>query len=245
MTIGKRLGELKERSGLTLDEIATAANYRGRSSVQKFFSTDYDPSFLDGVVAHRLARAFVGRGVPPITEDEVFSLAAISEKKVEQYQFSEMNNLRRDVAVYFCLFAKTKSFSGQIPVSLYAMELDNPVSYLWHPPGLTEEVIFGLQFHGVPLLPRYRPGETVFLSATAQPRYGDDVCITFNKIEEASSDRSTSTVAVFGTLLKQDARRYYFRTIDTDEEFSFAIGDVEHLQRLVTIGDALARNRST
>lgn len=73
---GSKLLALKQRSGLSLRAIAAAAGYKGASSIQRYFSADYDSEYLPPDVAERLAKAFVGKGRPAIMADEVTDLAA-------------------------------------------------------------------------------------------------------------------------------------------------------------------------
>ena len=74
-TTGELLSEFRERSGLTLSEIARRAGYRGPSSVQMMFSPDYTVHPLNATIAERLAYALQGEGNPPIHSDEIFALA--------------------------------------------------------------------------------------------------------------------------------------------------------------------------
>ncbi|MFC3442767.1 helix-turn-helix transcriptional regulator [Sphingobium rhizovicinum] len=74
-TTGEILGELRDRSGMTLSEIARAAGYKGPSSVQMMFSPDYSVNPLNASIAERLAKAMVGKGAPPIRVEELFALS--------------------------------------------------------------------------------------------------------------------------------------------------------------------------
>jgi hypothetical protein len=73
---GTKLLALKQRSGLSLRAIAAAAGYKGASSIQRYFSADYDSEYLPPEVAERLAKVFMGKGRPAIMADEVTDLAA-------------------------------------------------------------------------------------------------------------------------------------------------------------------------
>ncbi|WP_062119263.1 S24 family peptidase [Sphingobium sp. MI1205] len=76
-TIGSQLLALKHRAGLSLDAIAKGGGYAGRSSVQRYFSSDFSgPLPPDAAVA--LARALAGKGEPSIKADDVLKLS-ISE----------------------------------------------------------------------------------------------------------------------------------------------------------------------
>lgn len=78
-TTGAVLLDLKRRAGdPSLDKIAAAAGYAGRSSVQAFFNQSYDRP-LDTDVASKLSDALVGHGDPPIARAEVFALTGITD----------------------------------------------------------------------------------------------------------------------------------------------------------------------
>lgn len=67
--------DLRERAGLSLAALAKAMGYRNSSSIQRYENPDlYTKEFLSSDVAKKLARAVAGRGIPPITEEEVWSL---------------------------------------------------------------------------------------------------------------------------------------------------------------------------
>jgi len=78
-TTGDILSELRERSGMTLSEIAKAAGYRGPSSVQMMFSPDYAVRPLNPSIANRLVDAMAGKGSPPISPDEIYRLTEIED----------------------------------------------------------------------------------------------------------------------------------------------------------------------
>lgn len=73
---GTKLLALKQRSGLSLRAIAAAAGYKGASSIQRYFSADYDSEYLPPEVAERLSKVFEGKGRPAIMAEEVTELAA-------------------------------------------------------------------------------------------------------------------------------------------------------------------------
>lgn len=76
-TTGSALLALKQRAGnLSLEQIAKAAGYNGRSSVQSFFNDGYVKP-LDTEVAGKLADALEGKGEPAITRAELFALTGV------------------------------------------------------------------------------------------------------------------------------------------------------------------------
>lgn len=74
-TTGQALSDLRERAGISLAEVAKLAGYKGPSSVQMMFHPDYDAQPLNGSIAERLANALVGKGTPPIEQEDIFELA--------------------------------------------------------------------------------------------------------------------------------------------------------------------------
>lgn len=243
-TVGDQLSALRDRSGLTLNEVATAASYRGRSSVQKFFAPDYDPPFLDMSVAKRLARAFVGRGRPEITESDIFELTESQAQAGKDYQYQVGAPLKKDVAVYLATFVRrSEIMNGQVPLSTYFIELDNPVLYAWHPPALTgNRGIYGLRIQKNPLVPKFMPGECIFLDSVSPPRLGDDVCLYYDEFDTPPSQArtvSSGALVLFGTLERHTVEALHFRTIDGSDTFYVNHDEAKAVHRIITLTSAL------
>jgi hypothetical protein len=243
-SIGEQLIALRDRSGLTLNQVASAASYRGRSSVQKFFVADYDPPFLDMSVAKRLARAFVGTGEPEITEAEIFELAGGQADSTQNYTHETAGSLKQDVAIYLASFAKRSNIlRGQEPLSTYFIELDNPVGYAWHPPTMRKNTnIYAIRIQKNPLVPRYLPGECMFLDAAVPPKLGDEVCVYYDEFDTPSSEHrviSSGALVLFGTLERHTIDALHLRTIDGNDTFFIRHDEVKQVHRVVTLTGAL------
>ncbi|WP_342714423.1 helix-turn-helix transcriptional regulator [Bradyrhizobium sp. B024] len=65
-----RLALLRERSGLSMDELAKEMGFKGQSSIQRYLSPTYDKGFRPEITA-RFKAAFVGRGDPPIKTSDM------------------------------------------------------------------------------------------------------------------------------------------------------------------------------
>jgi len=72
--IGAILLDMKAQSGMSLDAIAARAGYRGRSSVQRYFSEDYEAEALPPKVAANLGEAFKGT---PVGRGNILELAKL------------------------------------------------------------------------------------------------------------------------------------------------------------------------
>lgn len=74
------LTKLRERAGLSMEEMARLAGYKYASGVQRYENPDqYTKLYFPLDLTRKFAKALVGRGDPKITADEVFSeLAGVS-----------------------------------------------------------------------------------------------------------------------------------------------------------------------
>jgi hypothetical protein len=61
----QKIAELRERSGLSMDELAKLMGFKGQSGIQRYLSADYDKGFRPELAA-RFKAALIGRGNPPI-----------------------------------------------------------------------------------------------------------------------------------------------------------------------------------
>lgn len=75
-TITGAVKALRERSGLSIAKLAKAAGYKGASSFQRYEDPElYGGGYLKRDLVAMLAKALVGRGSPPIRQQEVWALA--------------------------------------------------------------------------------------------------------------------------------------------------------------------------
>jgi transcriptional regulator with XRE-family HTH domain len=65
-----KIVKLRNRSGLSMDELAKAMGYAGQSSIQRYLSPFYEKGFRPEV-ARRFYDALIGRGDPPITDADL------------------------------------------------------------------------------------------------------------------------------------------------------------------------------
>lgn len=244
-TIGETLIEIRRRSGLTLDEIAIAADYRGRSSVQKFFKETYDPPLLDVNVAARLVRAFEGYGNPPIRREELFALTGRDVRENEVVSFDNLTSVRKNVPVYPGYSAlKDAIFPSQGPIRLYLIDLNTPLKHGWQPPAYmnNDGVMFGVQMLKGALMPRFRPGETMYIDSVSQPRLGDDAMfiIDLGQDERDLIDEGfDGALAAFGTVERFTEEDYCIRSIDGHDVHVIPHEQIREAHRILTTTDIL------
>lgn len=66
----EKIAELRQRSGLSMDDLAKAMGFAGQSSIQRYLSPSYDMGFRPELAA-KFRTALIGRGVPPISEADL------------------------------------------------------------------------------------------------------------------------------------------------------------------------------
>ncbi|MGJ8478023.1 S24 family peptidase [Sphingobium yanoikuyae] len=224
-TTGEVLASLRDRSGLTLAEIAAAAGYRGPSSVQAMFSPEYNMSPLSWAVGNKLARALVGKGNPPITLSEVHRLCYTDEQwnpttpparttlEDPMQTFRDLmeagrNNpqpLRtKDIPVFGTALAADIAFEDDGTAYLVeqtVFEMGEIILYGKRPAGIpANSEAYALYVAGSSMEPRYRPGDPLFVDPKRPPAIGDDVVVQLRS--ETGGD-----VEITAGLIKTLARR--------------------------------------
>lgn len=66
-----KIAGLRERSGLSMEDLAKAMGFKGSSSIQRYLSPSYDKGFRPEI-ASRFKAALHGRGNPPITSTDLW-----------------------------------------------------------------------------------------------------------------------------------------------------------------------------
>lgn len=192
-TIGEQLAALRARSGLSLAEIARLAGYKGASSLQRYFSPDYDPEVLDYRTAQKLAEAMEGAGTPPIEQYDLMALTAAADQTGFRTPFPLIQTnqeMKGIIPVYDTASTLTKSIveSKQRSVEIIRINMDDPVEYRRCPPVLERRDVFGIYVGGTAMRPRFNPGEIVFTDGRKPPTLGDDVLVILADEPEEDGD---------------------------------------------------------
>ena len=176
-SVSQSLRELLRRSGMNQAETARAMGKKAPSSIQRYF-LDYRHSTLNLAIAKEFARAWAGKGSPPITEAEILALAGIGASLPAP--------------------PPETNVSPPLPASLPAvMPLDVPVmgtaiggsngdftfnngvvDYTRRPPGIARNrAVFCVFVRGDSMEPRYQPGDLLYVNPARPARGGDDVLV--------------------------------------------------------------------
>ena len=248
-TIGQVLVRLRARAGLSLDEVARAAGYRGRSSVQRFFSPDYDVDFLPMDVAHKLARAFIGTGEPQIRRQELLALAGVpagaaAEALLADRSLTDVGALPRDVPVYGTALGSEADFDaaeGAGPLKVEQAELDQSevLGYLRRAPALEgREDVYGVYVAGASMFPRFNDGEAVFVDPKRPPMISDDVIVFLVEPDEHEGDRVRNVLVK--RLKRRTAAFYELEQFNPACTFRIDRHRVRAVHRIIPAGELLA-----
>lgn len=71
-----QMRKLRERAGLSMDEMARALGYARASSIQRYENeNEFSKDYFSVNLTQKIAKALIGRGNPPIMADEVWALS--------------------------------------------------------------------------------------------------------------------------------------------------------------------------
>ncbi|KXV70923.1 transcriptional regulator [Acetobacter cerevisiae] len=76
--ITQRLKEMRERAGYTIRDFARGLGYEDKFSSYRTYETSYKKEFLPLGMVKKMVPLLIDRGEPPITANEVWSLAGVS-----------------------------------------------------------------------------------------------------------------------------------------------------------------------
>jgi hypothetical protein len=239
MTVGKALMELRQRSGLTLEEVSTLAGYRGRSSVQQFFREDYDPGLLEVRVATRLAAAFVGRGSPMITEQDILDLTTKKGEIPVTESDMPFGIPIGKIPVFTAKRAKPVTFEGaEAPTEAMSYDQANPIGYAWFPPDRdTSKRAYCLYLGSNAMSPRYSRGEMVVVEELRAAKVNDDVVI---QVDEAERGEKFFTHAVLGQIADFEMDGILLRTLNPAVTIAVPYDRILRIERIMPLHEILA-----
>ncbi|WP_047866997.1 hypothetical protein [Sphingomonas paucimobilis] len=203
-TLGSKLQALKERSGLSLTNIAKAADYKTASSIQRYFSEDYDAEYLPKALADRMKKALVGFGNPPIDDSDISRLTEYGFMYDRKYP-SPPQDMRFKRVTQDSIGVYTSKRGGiledQFDITTIIFE-ESILSFAC-PEHLKRRSISGAYISTSHMMPRYMPGEIIFFETDRPASIGRDVVVVLAQPE--GSDVEPYEDTVIGTLAALDA----------------------------------------
>jgi hypothetical protein len=240
---GPALIALKNRSGLTLEAIARRAGYRGRSSVQSFFSEAYDKP-LDTDVALKLCQALVGIGKPPIDRAEILQLTGMFEKNAEVVKFegASIDRMAVDVPIVGTVLGADR-VSGALSIEQTYLYDQEVIGYAKRPAILDGRAdVYGCYVQGSSMDPAYEDGALIFVEGKRQPKVGEYAVIYLRmngEDQESDGDGNARTVLI-KKLTRKTAAAYQFEQFNPRLTFEIDSREVLKMHRVIPWGELLS-----
>ncbi len=231
-TIGMKLLRLKERSGLTLNNIAKAGGYSSPSSIQRYFSAEYAPQHLPRTVADRLMEALVGFGDPVVDRSDIEELTETGFYLKRQPRPS-INIRRSEIRYIPChpSYASGVSYDD-IDFEIMTLNEEDEVRRFNKPSRYGLRHIHATYVCTSSMIPRFQPGEVVFYEHDRPPQLGSDVLVCL-VVEDQEA------VYALGRLIAQTATDIAIETLSPTRITRIDRKHIEMVQPIVSASEIL------
>jgi hypothetical protein len=231
MTVGERLVALKQRSGMSMGEIARLAGYAGPSSIQRYFAPEYDPSVLDYRFALKLVDAMQGAGTPPIDGYEIMALTDRGAMDIPGSPIARRPDMETKEWIYVYGTEPVKyryaQHDGEFEAEAVIIERGTPDTSIEAPPFLAKREVYAFFHSGQSMHPRIEDGEIVFTEGKRRVTTGDYVVVV---VEERVDDHEA--VAILGALTLRTSE-YIELTQPAGTTIRIPIESVSSLRRIM------------
>ncbi len=246
-TVTDRFRALRIRAGYSLDALAKAAGYAGASSIQRYEDDGergFRRKFIPRDVVDRFAPHFVGRGDPPISEDDVYilcggpplgayppapedeapfainGLASDVESPRSPAKLPTVAHLPRNVKV---LGTAAGGNGGEF--ELTGTEID----FVRRPVGISAaRDVYAVYVINDSMSPRYEAGDLIYVHPGRPPRVGDYVVIQLR-------DRGHGARrALIKRLARRTARLLVLEQFNPSRTKEIPMSQVEAIHRILT-----------
>jgi len=238
--IGEILLELKDRSGLSLEEIALASDYAGKSSVQEYFKPTFEGPLGRGA-AIKLARGLAGRGSPPIVADEILNLgpdAASNASRPLHFEGSSSNVMERNLPIYGTALGASALFEGEA-VEQTTLNRGEIIDYVERPQMLNgKKNVYGLHVQGISMEPVYEHGDLLIVMKDAPYRSGEDVVVYLRNHEV--DDGETAEKVLVKRFVRRTADYWELAQFEPKRTFRLAAADVLRADKVLKLRDLLS-----
>lgn len=166
-----RVNSLRNRATLSVKGLALAMGYANASSVQRYTNPDeYKGGYLRRDLVSKLEAALLGKGVPPISKEEIWELAGpefaafgMQANQVLTPSFGQKN---------LPVMSAAMGGDGHVIISFEPIEYISRPSYLEHVPDA-----YGVYIVGESMVPAYRPSDIAYVHPRLPPARDTDVVL--------------------------------------------------------------------
>lgn len=228
-SIAERMRKLRERSGVTMAEMADIMGYAQASSIQRYFDADkLKPGYLKRDFVAKVEKALLGKGNPPISRPEIWELAG------PEFNFATPHDPNVVIG------SRIVTSGNMIPVYGSAVggidgEFALNGSFLYEvlaPPSLSPvSGAYAAQVSGDSMEPRYFDGEVVFIDPTRRVKRGDFVVAQIILEEEGTK------LAYIKRFVRHNAEELVLEQYNPPKQLKFKHENV-HSVHFVVMGGA-------
>lgn len=171
--ITDHFNNLRTRAGLSMNKLALEMGYKAASSIQRYM----DPKLFLGGYLHRdivskLESAVLGKGIPPITREEIWALAGPEFSAEAGRNTGAPMVLPTFGTRNLPVFASAMGGDGHVIITFDAIEYVDRPSYLEHVPDA-----YGVYIVGDSMYPAYRPSDIAYVHPRLPPAKDTDVVL--------------------------------------------------------------------
>lgn len=174
-SIANRMRKLRERTDLSIDQMAKEMGYASASSIQRYFDAGkLKTGYLKRDFVAKVEKVLLGKGNPPITRPEIWELAG------PEFNFGTLDQANAVIV------SQNVTSEHKIPVYGSAVggvdgefAMNGGILYeVAAPPALTNvSGAYAVQITGESMEPRYFDGEIVFVNPHKRVVKGDFVIV--------------------------------------------------------------------
>lgn len=233
--MGHKLLALKERSGLSLENIAKGAGYSRASSIQRYFSAEFEAEFLPRKLVDKLTEALVGFGDPPISKNDVEELSEYGFllKRKPEWQPSPLMFMRRSQNTIEC---NTSFVTNGLLGSAQIFQINaDPVAEFKRPEHLSRRNVECIYVDASSMEPRYRPGDMVLFENERPARIGQDVIVTWY-VKDAPPDTRFGFIA---TLVARSPDAAEFEILSPPSRVTLEPHEIDHISPILPLNEIL------
>lgn len=243
MTTGLALLALKKRVNLSLEKIALAAGYAGRSSIQTFFHEAYKKP-LDTTVAGKLAEALEGKGSPPIERAEIMSLTGVdlpaSNARVVPMEGAALERPQENLPVWGSALGSEREFEGEA-AELTRLNTGDIVEYVRRPVILNgKKNAYALYVQGSSMHPALPDGEMIVAVRDMAMGVGDNVVVYLRAEDPEDDDGESARGVLVKELIRRTASYVELRQYQPLKDFRVSMGQVVRIDRVLTRREMLS-----
>lgn len=234
--------DLRTRTKMSMNAFAKLLGYSGASSIQRYENPDlYKKPYLPPEIIAALIKKVVGLGQPPITEEDIYKMAAWQPANIEQdldtTKDYDLNNgtLREQESGRFTSGAPISNKSGVIKKLKYKQAsvgqyiLTGNYDTIQRPKVLDGvDGAYAISMPDESMAPRYHTGETLYAHPSRPPRPGIDYVLVKFKPGYNGRDAANESFDIF-KLRNVVFDRLELTKLSSDNVLEVPQSEVEHV----------------